>query len=737
MIEIPEQLKKSDFRFCLVEKGGKRPFEQGWNNDKNYKYDDPKFLKLLEEGYNYGVVCGHRFGNLIVVDFDDPDVMSEILPKLPITLKVKTAGKGLIHVYYFSDVPNQIKIMDDRKKTLIDIQGTTRTGNGSQVVGPNSSLKSGKKYEIVDNSSISFISQDDLKNIFKDYILEEEIELLKKQSDEFSDENKPQDPHVLKIKSKIKLSQLLYKYGMNPNKVSPKGNIQCPLHASVNGKCLSIDDDKGVFFCFHCLWKGDIFTLRMMRETIDFKEAVSRFSQELGIHPPKLKVDHTKSRGDKEEISNEIMNNVQNFFEQKPFFYDKAKIYWGWNPQKFKYEITDEVNLINDIEEYLFMNGQIHTSALKDKYISAMQAVGRKQQPIQPPLSWIQFKDQIVDISKGTTFPATSEYFHTNPIPHKLGETEETPIMDEILKQWVGPDYVLKLQQIIAYCLLRDYSIHAIFALIGTGRNGKGLYHRLIQKFVGYDNVCSSDIDSLITNRFEAMNLYKKLVCFMGETNMRASKETDKLKKISGHDLITFEKKNKDPINDFNYAKIIIASNGLPYFNDNSAGLAARFHIINFPNQFSEGQDVLGKIPEKEYENLGKKCLRILNELLAVGQFDKTGTIEERKKKLDLASNPLPRFMEEWCDTGNEEIYYMKPNDLFAAYVKYVKIHQGVIPNKRQFYEALGREGYESELVRRGADNQVGRFLLGIMLKKEWFEYLKAGGKQQKIEEMK
>jgi hypothetical protein len=72
----------------------------------------------------------------------------------------------------------------------------------------------------------------------------------------------------------------------------------------------------------------------------------------------------------------------------------------------------------------------------------------------------------------------------------------------------------------------------------------------------------------------------------------------------------------------------------------------------------------------------------------------------------------------------------MKPNDLFAAFVKYVKIHQGVIPNKRQFYESLSREGYEAELVRRGSDNQVGRYLLGLTLKREWFDYLKAGGKQ-------
>jgi putative DNA primase/helicase len=109
--------------------------------------------------------------------------------------------------------------------------------------------------------------------------------------------------------------------------------------------------------------------------------------------------------------------------------------------------------------------------------------------------------------------------------------------------------------------------------------------------------------------------------------------------------MIGFEYKNKNPFDDYNYAKIIIATNNLPSTTDKTIGFYRRWCIIDFPNKFSENTDILATIPEEEYQILGLKCLQILVELMKVRKFHNEGTIEERQEKYESKSNFLDKFI--------------------------------------------------------------------------------------------
>jgi putative DNA primase/helicase len=133
----------------------------------------------------------------------------------------------------------------------------------------------------------------------------------------------------------------------------------------------------------------------------------------------------------------------------------------------------------------------------------------------------------------------------------------------------------------------------------------------------------------------------------MGETNFSEMNKTSTLKKLSGGDLIGYEYKNKDPFEDKNYAKVLIATNNLPTTTDKTIGFYRRWMIIDFPNQFSEARDILGDIPEEEYNALASKCCIILKELLEKRAFDNEGSVEERMKRYEDKSNPLEKFVKE------------------------------------------------------------------------------------------
>jgi len=357
---------------------------------------------------------------------------------------------------------------------------------------------------------------------------------------------------------------------------------------------------------------------------------------------------------DKEKAKKTIFNYYgkrdlsEQILQIQPLYYDEKKLWWVWNKKEFKWEITDETNILNFVRELSFAN--TIKSKEKMEILEALKQEARLKKPKDIKKTWIQFKNIIIDIKTGKEFKATPEYFVTNPIPYPLHKQKyiKTPIMDKIFEEWVGKEYIQTLYEIISYCLIPDYPIHRIFCLIGEGMNGKSCFLNLLRKFVGKENVCSTELDTLLTSRFEITRLHKKLVCQMGETNFNEMNKTSILKKLSGGDLIGFEYKGKNPFEDLNYAKILISTNNLPTTTDKTIGFYRRWCIIDFPNRFSEKKEILNDIPEEEYEILSVKCIIILKDLLDKREFHKEGTIEERMKKYEDKSDPLEKFIKEF-----------------------------------------------------------------------------------------
>jgi phage/plasmid-associated DNA primase len=183
-------------------------------------------------------------------------------------------------------------------------------------------------------------------------------------------------------------------------------------------------------------------------------------------------------------------------------------------------------------------------------------------------------------------------------------------------------------------------------------------YLELLAKFVGKTNCTSTELDLLLDSRFEITRLHKKLVCMMGETNFAEMSKTSILKKLTGGDLIGFEYKGKDPFDDKNYAKILISTNNLPTTTDKTIGFYRRWDIVDFPNQFTEKKDVLKDIPEKEYNALANKSIKILKALLVDRKFHNEGTVEERQKKFEDRSNPFDKFWKEFVEEdGSQHIW--------------------------------------------------------------------------------
>jgi P4 family phage/plasmid primase-like protien len=405
------------------------------------------------------------------------------------------------------------------------------------------------------------------------------------------------------------------------------------------------------------------------------------------------------------------------FWDRQPFYYDTSKIWWLWDFTNMYWKQIDDTDLMNVIASTT-MEDTVN-SKQKAEILEAMRQVGRERKPKIPPKNWLQFNSYVVDINTKETFEVTYEYFFTNPIPWELTKHKETPIIDKLFSQWVGENNIKQLKQIIAYCCYPDYPIHSMFCLIGSGRNGKSKFLGLLSKFIGKDNLCSTELDFLIANRFETFKLYKKLVCTMGETNFGLLKNTSLLKKLTGQDLVGFEMKNKNPFDEINYAKILIASNSLPTSTDTSEGFYRRWIIIDFPNEFPEGKDILETIPDTEYCALARQVVDLLPKLLKDGKFHNQGSIPERKQKYILASNPLPIFLKDYCE--RDESSFILFNEFYTEFIKFLAVHKKRRVTSKEVKVALEDEGCWVERTSKKLNDtfQSATWVTGIRFKTE------------------
>ncbi len=171
---IPKQLQNEEFRFCLIRKQSKAPFEKEWQK-RGYKWNDQKLVNHLNNNGNYGVIGG--YGNLRILDIDDKSRVEEFKKIFSNTFMVRT-GSGGLHIYLISEY--------DKNHVLKDGLGEFRANN-YQVVGPGSLHPNGNRYVVINDCEIAKISKQELEKILKPFLREEAP------SFETFDKEKPKD----------------------------------------------------------------------------------------------------------------------------------------------------------------------------------------------------------------------------------------------------------------------------------------------------------------------------------------------------------------------------------------------------------------------------------------------------------------------------------------------------------------------------------------------------------------
>ena len=155
-MKLPIQLQNNQFRFVLIKKGTKCPYEEAWHTTNNY----PFFNKKIELTENVGIVCG--YGNLIVLDIDNIKYLDEFDKKCN-TFSVKT-GSGKRHYYFICR-----EQFNQSYYVLANSTGELRCKN-SQVLIPGSYHPNGNMYTVFCSSDIREINKEELKKLLNNLL---------------------------------------------------------------------------------------------------------------------------------------------------------------------------------------------------------------------------------------------------------------------------------------------------------------------------------------------------------------------------------------------------------------------------------------------------------------------------------------------------------------------------------------------------------------------------------------
>jgi putative DNA primase/helicase len=225
----------------------------------------------------------------------------------------------------------------------------------------------------------------------------------------------------------------------------------------------------------------------------------------------------------------------------------------------------------------------------------------------------------------------------------------------EIFKQWVDDKWVL-LFEIIGYTLYPGLKFKKSFMLLGPRDTGKSTFLKLLKDLLGHLNYSAETMSELFdpNNRFVVHNLFHKLANLSSETKEYSIDDIDRFKRLTGGDPVTADVKFKEPITFTPYAKLIVASNKLPFVRDrNDMAFWRRWLIIRFTHIFPNDDDWYKQtFTEEELEGILTVAIMAITRVFMHKQFDFEQTPDEIMGMWLSDIDTVYRFVAEYMKKG-------------------------------------------------------------------------------------
>jgi len=313
----------------------------------------------------------------------------------------------------------------------------------------------------------------------------------------------------------------------------------------------------------------------------------------------------------------------------------------------------------------------------------------------EPSPNLLCFENGVLDLNTMEIQPHNPKLFFRNIIHANFNPnakaTKFLKWLEEVLPE---EESRVLAQEIFGYCFYRDYPLHYIFFLVGTGRNGKGTLTRTLHDILGRES-CSNIPFERLCERFQTTNLISKLVNIVSEPDIKRI-PVETVKTLTGQDLISAEFKGKQKFVNFtNHAKLVILANRLPPINDKSVAWWERVILLEFPIFLDEEK----RIPnieatwlndDEERSGIVNWAIEGLKRLLQNKRFTKSKKMAEMVEEYKRWSNPIEYFLEKQCVFLPN--LWISKKELYDAYKEFCEAEGMTIVSEETFAKELRKK---------------------------------------------
>jgi putative DNA primase/helicase len=271
----------------------------------------------------------------------------------------------------------------------------------------------------------------------------------------------------------------------------------------------------------------------------------------------------------------------------------------------------------------------------------------------------------------------TPRYFGTVAVPFDYDPAAPAPELWLKFLSELWPDdqdSVDALQEFFGYVLSGRTDLHKIMLLIGPARSGKGTIARILTAMIGTGNAAGPTLSSLGTN-FGLSPLLGKPLAIISDARLGRGDEhqvVERLLSISGEDMLTVDRKYRDPWTGKLPSRFLVLSNELPRFGDASGAIANRFIVLVMTESF------LGRENHKLTAQLLPELPGILSwSLDGLDRLARNGTLTSPQSSTDAIValhdlvSPTSAFVRDKCVRGGD----IAVATLFAAWKEWAELN--------------------------------------------------------------
>lgn len=343
-----------------------------------------------------------------------------------------------------------------------------------------------------------------------------------------------------------------------------------------------------------------------------------------------------------------------------------------------RYSENEIFGLINDVASEFVNPGEVtaHRNKGTCERLKMMSSVLLKKE-FNNEKYLINLNNGIYDLRSGELVPHSPSLLSTIQLSFNYDPKAKAPRFEAFLNDILSgdPDTIEFVLKTMCYFLIPDYSFQKIFIFLGDGRNGKGVLSNIIKELIGEANVSGLSAHELAINKFAPVNLKNKLINISSEID-NTELGMSMLKRLSGGDLISGDRKFKTIDNFYNKARLLILTNSLPRFSEVGTAILERFILIHFKKKFLGTNDDpnLTNDLKEELPGIFNLVISKVPEILKGGgiKYEVPAVIQGNRKILLGEISSVAEFIQNHCERTEDNSYVALKN-LYEEYTSFCK----------------------------------------------------------------